>query len=143
MEGSFCFCGRNLGKGRIHQHIQPSPHEIPPRKERKEAQATALQQVAIRLPRRSGDRSGAFAARLGPDSSLRASSSPPSARWRGPRRRTCLGVRDSEIPHCTPRHLLHRPCSLPHPNPKYFLFYPSHQIFQRRHGALNVGKKSN
>jgi hypothetical protein len=68
MEGSFCFCGRNLGKGRIHQHIQSSPHEIPPRKERKEAQATALHQVAIRLPRRSGDRSGAFAARLGPDS---------------------------------------------------------------------------
>jgi hypothetical protein len=37
----------------------------------------------------------------------------------------------------------HRPCSLPHPNPKYFLFHPSHQIFQRMHGVLNVGKKDN
>jgi hypothetical protein len=36
-----------------------------------------------------------------------------------------------------------RPCSLPHPNPKYFLFHPSHQIFQRMHGAFNVGKKDN
>jgi hypothetical protein len=35
------------------------------------------------------------------------------------------------------------PCSLPHLNPKYFLFHPSHQIFQRMHGALNVGKKNN
>jgi hypothetical protein len=23
------------------------------------------------------------------------------------------------------------------PNPKYFIFYPSHQIFRRMHGALN------
>jgi hypothetical protein len=30
-----------------------------------------------------------------------------------------------------------------HPNPKYFLFYPSHQIFRRMYGALNVGKKDN
>jgi hypothetical protein len=30
-----------------------------------------------------------------------------------------------------------------HPNPKYFLFHPSHQIFRRMHGALNVGKKDN
>jgi hypothetical protein len=36
-----------------------------------------------------------------------------------------------------------RPCSLPHPNPKYFLFHPSNQIFRRMHGALNVGKKDN
>jgi hypothetical protein len=35
------------------------------------------------------------------------------------------------------------PCSLSHPNPKYFLFHPSHQIFRRMHGALNVGKKEN
>jgi hypothetical protein len=41
--------------------------------------------------------------------------------------------------------LLHlfRPSSLPHPNPKYFLFHPSHQIFRRMHGVLNVGKKDN
>jgi hypothetical protein len=38
---------------------------------------------------------------------------------------------------------LHWPCSLPYPNPKYFLFHPSHQIFRRMHGALNVGKKDN
>jgi hypothetical protein len=25
--------------------------------------------------------------------------------------------------------------------PKYFLFHPSHRIFRRMHGALNVGKK--
>jgi hypothetical protein len=37
----------------------------------------------------------------------------------------------------------YRPCSLPPPNPKYFLFHPSHQIFRRMHGALNVGKKDN
>jgi len=36
-----------------------------------------------------------------------------------------------------------RPCSLPHPNPKYFLFYPLYQIFRRMHGALNVDKKDN
>jgi hypothetical protein len=30
-----------------------------------------------------------------------------------------------------------------HANPKYFLFYPSHRIFGRMHGALNVGKKDN
>jgi hypothetical protein len=30
-----------------------------------------------------------------------------------------------------------------HPNPKYFLFHPSHQIFRRMHGTLNVGKKDN
>jgi hypothetical protein len=30
-----------------------------------------------------------------------------------------------------------------HPNPKYFLFHPSRQIFRRMHGALNVGKKYN
>jgi hypothetical protein len=30
-----------------------------------------------------------------------------------------------------------------HPNSKYFLFHPSHQIFRRMHGALNVGKKDN
>jgi hypothetical protein len=28
-------------------------------------------------------------------------------------------------------------------NPKYFLFYPSHRIFRRMYGALNVGKKDN
>jgi hypothetical protein len=33
--------------------------------------------------------------------------------------------------------------SLPHLNPKYFLFHPSHQIFRRMYGALNVGKKDN
>jgi DUF438 domain-containing protein len=26
-------------------------------------------------------------------------------------------------------------------NPKYFFFYPSHRIFKRMHGALNVEKK--
>jgi hypothetical protein len=26
-------------------------------------------------------------------------------------------------------------------NSKYFLLHPSHQIFKRMHGALNVGKK--
>jgi hypothetical protein len=31
--------------------------------------------------------------------------------------------------------------SFPHPNPKYFLFHPSHQIFRYRYGALNVGTK--
>jgi hypothetical protein len=36
-----------------------------------------------------------------------------------------------------------RPCSLPYPNPKYFLFHPSNQIFRRMHGALNIGKKDN
>jgi hypothetical protein len=35
------------------------------------------------------------------------------------------------------------PCSLPHPNPKYFLLHTSHQIFRPMHGALNVGKKDN
>jgi hypothetical protein len=30
-----------------------------------------------------------------------------------------------------------------HPNPKYFLFHPSHQIFRRMHGVLNVDKKDN
>jgi hypothetical protein len=30
-----------------------------------------------------------------------------------------------------------------HPNPKYFLFHLSHQIFRRMYGALNVGKKDN
>jgi subtilisin family serine protease len=30
-----------------------------------------------------------------------------------------------------------------HANPKYFLFHPSHQIFRRMYGALNVGKKDN
>jgi hypothetical protein len=35
------------------------------------------------------------------------------------------------------------PCSLPSPNLKYFFFHPSHQIFRRMHGALNVGKKDN
>jgi hypothetical protein len=30
-----------------------------------------------------------------------------------------------------------------HANPKYFLFHPSHQIFKRMYGALNVGKKNN
>jgi hypothetical protein len=35
------------------------------------------------------------------------------------------------------------PCSLPRPNPKYFLCHPSHQNFERIHGALNVGKKNN
>jgi hypothetical protein len=39
--------------------------------------------------------------------------------------------------------ILQGPCSLPHPNPKYFLFHPSHQIFRRMYGALNVGKKDN
>jgi hypothetical protein len=29
------------------------------------------------------------------------------------------------------------------PNPKYFIFHPSHQIFRRMHEALNVGKKDN
>jgi hypothetical protein len=29
-----------------------------------------------------------------------------------------------------------------HANPKYFLFYPSHQIFGHMHGVLNVGKKN-
>jgi hypothetical protein len=33
--------------------------------------------------------------------------------------------------------------SLSHPNPKYFIFHPSHQIFRHMHGALNVGKKDN
>jgi hypothetical protein len=33
--------------------------------------------------------------------------------------------------------------SLPHPTPKYFLFHPSHQIFRRMYGTLNVGKKDN
>jgi HEPN domain-containing protein len=28
-----------------------------------------------------------------------------------------------------------------HANPKYFLFHPSHQIFERMHEVLNVGKK--
>jgi hypothetical protein len=28
-----------------------------------------------------------------------------------------------------------------HANLKYFFFHLSHQIFQRMHGALNVGKK--
>jgi hypothetical protein len=28
-----------------------------------------------------------------------------------------------------------------HANPKYFLFHPSHQIFEHMHGTLNVGKK--
>jgi hypothetical protein len=36
-----------------------------------------------------------------------------------------------------------RPCSLPHPNPKYFLFHLLHQIFRRMHGVLNIGKKDN
>jgi hypothetical protein len=45
--------------------------------------------------------------------------------------------------HNTQRKRCVRPCSLPHPNPKYFLFHPSHQIFRRMHGALNVGKKDN
>jgi hypothetical protein len=36
-----------------------------------------------------------------------------------------------------------RPCSLPHPNLKYFLLHSSHQIFRRMHEALNVGKKDN
>jgi hypothetical protein len=30
-----------------------------------------------------------------------------------------------------------------HANPKYFLFHPSHRIFKRMHGVLNVGKKNN
>jgi hypothetical protein len=30
-----------------------------------------------------------------------------------------------------------------HTNPKYFLFHPSHQIFERMHGALNIDKKDN
>jgi mTERF domain-containing protein len=30
-----------------------------------------------------------------------------------------------------------------HANPKYFLFHPSHRIFRRMHGALNVVKKDN
>jgi hypothetical protein len=30
-----------------------------------------------------------------------------------------------------------------HPNLKYFLFHPSHQIFRRMNRALNVGKKDN
>jgi hypothetical protein len=30
-----------------------------------------------------------------------------------------------------------------HANPNYFLFHPSHQIFGRMHGALNIGKKDN
>jgi hypothetical protein len=30
-----------------------------------------------------------------------------------------------------------------HPNLKYFFFHPSHQIFRRMHGVLNVGKKDN
>jgi hypothetical protein len=30
-----------------------------------------------------------------------------------------------------------------HTNPKYFLLYPSHRIFERMHGILNVGKKDN
>jgi hypothetical protein len=30
-----------------------------------------------------------------------------------------------------------------HANPKYFLFHPSHQIFRRMRGALNVGEKDN
>jgi hypothetical protein len=29
------------------------------------------------------------------------------------------------------------------PNPKYFLFHPSNQIFRRMHRALNLGKKDN
>jgi hypothetical protein len=28
-----------------------------------------------------------------------------------------------------------------HPNPKYFLFHPSHQIFRHMYETLNVGKK--
>jgi hypothetical protein len=28
-----------------------------------------------------------------------------------------------------------------HANPKYFFFHPSHQIFRRMHGVLNIGKK--
>jgi hypothetical protein len=30
-----------------------------------------------------------------------------------------------------------------HANPKYFIFHPSHRIFRRMHGTLNVGKKDN
>jgi hypothetical protein len=30
-----------------------------------------------------------------------------------------------------------------HANLKYFLFHPSHRIFRRIHGALNIGKKNN
>jgi hypothetical protein len=30
-----------------------------------------------------------------------------------------------------------------HANPKYFFFHPSHQIFKRMHGALNIDKKDN
>jgi hypothetical protein len=30
-----------------------------------------------------------------------------------------------------------------HANLKYFLFHPSHRIFKRMHGALNVDKKTN
>jgi hypothetical protein len=30
-----------------------------------------------------------------------------------------------------------------YPNPKYFLFHLSHQIFRHMHGALNVDKKDN
>jgi hypothetical protein len=30
-----------------------------------------------------------------------------------------------------------------HANPKYFLFHPSHRIFRRMHGVLNIGKKDN
>jgi hypothetical protein len=30
-----------------------------------------------------------------------------------------------------------------HANSKYFLFHPSHRIFRRMHGALNVSKKDN
>jgi hypothetical protein len=37
----------------------------------------------------------------------------------------------------------YRPCWLPRHNPKSFLFHPSHQIFRRMHGTLNVDKKDN
>jgi hypothetical protein len=54
-----------------------------------------------------------------------------------PARLVRVVVVNIECPHS------HKPCSLSRPNPKYFLFHPSHQIFRRMHGALNVGKKDN
>jgi hypothetical protein len=48
-------------------------------------------------------------------------------------------------PPTDPADAEHRPSALitSHPNPKYFLFHPSHQIFRRMYEALNVGKKDN
>jgi hypothetical protein len=60
---------------------------------------------------------------------------------------------DDFLPPVYPRPLAHATQSLPmrgmqglftsHPNPKYFLFHSSHQIFLRMYVALNIGKKDN